>query len=85
MYRICIRVMTGSLNYISQALSLEAILLRGRWSVSKSVRTYIQSGVYLSIQVKEAQLQAIGTLLLSTHYKSSLIALIIRKLCTPRT
>lgn len=63
-------------DYVSNPMSLDGIILRGRWAATKSVRTYIQSGVYLSIQVKEPQLQHIGLQINSNP--SSLISLFIR-------
>ncbi len=46
--------------------SLESILLRGRWAVSKSARTYIQSGRFLLIGINVPHLQAIGAKLINS-------------------
>jgi len=47
--------------------SLESILLRGRWAVSKSARTYIQSGRFLLIGVNVPHLQTIGAKLINSN------------------
>lgn len=73
----CMRHGAATADYVSNPSALESILLRGRWSVSKSVRTYINSGVYLSLQVKESRWQSIGHELLQDT--SAILQLFQRK------
>jgi integrase len=61
----CMRHGAATADYVSDPSKLDAILLRGRWRDSKSLRIYINSGVFLSLQVTETKLQRLGEQLLA--------------------
>jgi integrase len=75
----CMRHGAATADYVSNPLNLAAIILRGRWAESKSIRTYINSGVFLSLQVKETALQLVGEKILRCSHQ--LLSLFKRKLC----
>jgi integrase len=74
----CMRHGAATADYVADPLSMDAILLRGRWRDSKSLRIYINSGVFLSLQVTETELQRLGMELLTKQ--NTILTLFHRKL-----
>jgi integrase len=56
----CLRHGGATHDYINNASDINSIIERGRWAIVKSARTYIQSGLYLSIAVQEQVLHSLG-------------------------
>ena len=56
----CLRHGGATHDHVINQIDINNIIERGRWAVVKSARTYIQSGTYLSIHVKEKKLTLLG-------------------------
>ena len=56
----CLRHGGATHDHVINQIDINNIIERGRWAVVKSARTYIQSGTYLSIHVKEKELTLLG-------------------------
>ena len=56
----CLRHGGATHDFVINKYSINDIIERGRWSESKSVRTYIHSLPYLNIHLKEKRLTQMG-------------------------
>lgn len=65
----CLRHGGCTHDYVVKQHNIDDIIQRGRWAANKSVKTYIHSGQYLNIHVKERKLSLLGkNIILQSKY-----------------